>query len=197
MEVLDQVCNPTAVRGSGTPKRFWLWSKYGPSGPLPAPGHSNPRPSHSPLLFSWLQNASGYLSTWGVSFFSLIFTHKMCISRTKAAMMSSLVSANFFPVSLRNSCATSISNPVFGLSTQTDTAMYHAAFFFTKWISKALYCIKLHPPSITENDCPPSSANVVFSFSLAPVSEDKDRRYPQQIKTICLALIFFFKGIKL
>ena len=102
---MDQVGGPSAVRASGTPKRFWLWSKYGPSGPLPAPGHTNPRPSHIPLLFSWLQNASGYQSRWGVFFFffSLIFTHKMCISRTKAAMMGPLVSANFLPVLSRNS----------------------------------------------------------------------------------------------
>lgn len=65
-EVLDQVGGPSAVRASGTPKRIWLWSKYGPSGPLPAPGHTNPRPSHIPLLFSWLQNASGYRSRWGI-----------------------------------------------------------------------------------------------------------------------------------
>lgn len=70
-EVLDQVGSPCAVRASGTPKRFWLWSKYGPSGPLPAPGHTNPRPSHISLLFSWLQNASGYQIRWGAFFFSL------------------------------------------------------------------------------------------------------------------------------
>lgn len=68
-EVLDQVGSPCAVRASGTPKRFWLWSKYGPSGPLPAPGHTNPRPSHISLLFSWLQNASGYQIRWGAFFF--------------------------------------------------------------------------------------------------------------------------------
>lgn len=67
-EVLDQVGSPSAVGASGTPKRFWLWSKYGPSGPSPAPGHTNPRPSHILLLFSWLQNASGYQSRWGVFF---------------------------------------------------------------------------------------------------------------------------------
>lgn len=67
-EGLDQVGGPSAVRASRTPKRFWLWSKYGPSGPLPAPGHTNPRPSHISLLFSWLQNASGYQSRWGVFF---------------------------------------------------------------------------------------------------------------------------------
>lgn len=107
---MDQVGGPSAVRASGTPKRFWLWSKYGPSGPLPAPGHTNPRPSHIPLLFSWLQNASGYQSRCDVFFFffSLIFTHKMCISRTKAAMMGPLVPANFLPVLFKNSCATSI-----------------------------------------------------------------------------------------
>lgn len=105
---MDQVGGPSAVRASGTPKRFWLWSKYGPSGPLPAPGHTNPRPSHISLLFSWLQNASGYQSRCCVFFFSLIFTHKMCISRTKAAMMGPLVPANFLPVLFRNSCATSI-----------------------------------------------------------------------------------------
>lgn len=96
--VLDQVGSPSAVRASRTPKRFWLWSKYRPSGPLPAPGHTNPRPSHTPLLFSWLQNASGYQSRWGVFFLSLIFTHKMCISRTKAAMIEPLVPGNFLPI---------------------------------------------------------------------------------------------------
>lgn len=100
--VLDQVGSPSAVRASRTPKRFWLWSKYGPSGPLPAPGHTNPRPSHIPLLFSWLQNASGYQSRW-VLFFSLIFTHKMCISRTKAAMIGPLVRGELSPNLSRNS----------------------------------------------------------------------------------------------
>lgn len=100
---MDQVGSLSAVRASETPKRFWLWSKYGPSGPLLAPGQANPRPSHISLLFSWLQNASGYQSRWG-SFFSLIFTHKMCISRTKGAMMGPPVFTNFLSILSRNSC---------------------------------------------------------------------------------------------
>ena len=74
-------------------------------------------------------------------FFSLIFTHKMCISRTKAAMMGPLVSANFLPVLSRNSCAASIRFAVIPSLRRrrlyTDTAMYHLAtlagdFFFNK-----------------------------------------------------------------
>lgn len=39
---------PVPSGASGTPKRFWLWSKDGPSGALSAPGHTNPGPSHIP-----------------------------------------------------------------------------------------------------------------------------------------------------
>lgn len=41
----------------------------------------------------------------GALFFSLIFTHKMCISRTKGAMMGPPVFANFLSVLSRNSCS--------------------------------------------------------------------------------------------
>lgn len=161
-EVLDQVSGPNAVRASGTPKRFWLWSKYGPSGPLPAPGHSNPRLSHIPLLFSWLQNASGYQSRWGVSFFLLIFTHKMCISTTKASMMGPYLSANFLPVLSGISCATSICNPFVLAMFKTPKWPCITFLFLTKGISKGLCCIKHLPPSITENYCPLLSKWHVF-----------------------------------
>lgn len=128
---MDQVSGPSTVGASGTPKRFWLWSKYGPSGPLPAPGHANPRPSFH-FYFPGCKMPLA-IRAGGVCFFSLIFTHKMCISRTKAVMMGPLVSANFLPVLSGNSCATSIRCTVIPflqrhlLYTETDTTVYHIA----------------------------------------------------------------------
>lgn len=68
-----------AVRALRTPQRFQLWSKYGPRGPSPAPGHTNPRPAHIPALFSWLHNASGYLSWWGVLFSFFLYLLIKCV----------------------------------------------------------------------------------------------------------------------
>lgn len=68
-----------AVRVLRTPQRFQLWSKYGPRGPSPAPGHTNPRPAHIPALFSWLQNASGNLSWWGVLFSFFLYLLIKCV----------------------------------------------------------------------------------------------------------------------
>lgn len=76
---------PRAVRGLRSPQWFWLWSKCRPCRASPALGHTNPRPAHILPLFSCLQIASGCLSWWDVlfSFFFSLFTHKMCIRRTK------------------------------------------------------------------------------------------------------------------
>lgn len=70
-------------------------------------------------------------------FFSLIFTHKMCISRTKAAMMGPLVSANFLPVLSRILLpfALKSSHSSEDMRTETNTTTYHVAeldadFFF-------------------------------------------------------------------
>lgn len=68
-----------AVRALRTPQRFQLWSKYGPRRPSPAPGHTNPRPAHIPALFSWLHNASGYLSWWGVLFSFFLYLLIKCV----------------------------------------------------------------------------------------------------------------------
>lgn len=125
---------PSAVRAGRSPKRFWLWSKYGLSGPFPAPGHANPRPSHISLLFSWLQNASGYQRRWG-AFFPLIFTHKMCISRTKAAMMGPLVLDNFFSILSRNSCTVSPSRTKMYNFSFKNKLRFFFCFFFQLLVS--------------------------------------------------------------
>lgn len=90
----------------------------GPVEPLPAPGHSNPRPSHIPLLFFlvakclWLSEQVGCVyacvcvRVCECVFSPLIFTHKMCISRTKAAMIGPLAPLNFLPICRGISCNT-------------------------------------------------------------------------------------------
>lgn len=105
-ENLDQVRCPSAVRAARTPKRFWLWSKYKPSGPLPAPGHTNPRPFHIPLLFSWLQNASGYPSRCFFSFPYLLI--KCALVEPKKPWWALLCWLTLSPVLSRHLCATYI-----------------------------------------------------------------------------------------
>lgn len=102
--VLSGAVEPPSGSGFGV--------NMGPVDPFPPQGTQTPG---LPTVHFYFPGCKMPLAIWahGVFlFFSLIFTHKMCIIRTKAAMMSSLVSANFFPVPLRNSSATSISNLV-------------------------------------------------------------------------------------
>lgn len=103
-EVSVQVDGPSTARAGGTPKRFWLWSKYGPSGPPSRPRASKPQAfPHFTFIFLvakclWLSEQVGRFPPP-----PLIFTHKMCISRTKGSVMGPLVLANFLSVLSRNS----------------------------------------------------------------------------------------------
>lgn len=77
----------------------------GPADPFPPQGTQTPGLPTFHFYFPGCKMPLA-IRSGGVLFFSpLIFTHKMCISRTKAAMMDPLVLANFLSVLSRNSCA--------------------------------------------------------------------------------------------
>lgn len=117
--VLDQGGGPTsaAARASRTPKRFWLWSKYGPSGASSCPRALKPQAfPHPTFIFPGCKmplaiRAGGVCVSVCVCecvFSPLIFTHKMCISQTKAAVIGPLAPLNFLPICRGISRTTSV-----------------------------------------------------------------------------------------
>lgn len=77
----------------------------GPADPFPPQGTQTPGLPTFHFYFPGCKMPLAIRSGGVLFFFPLIFTHKMCISRTKAAMMDPLVLANFLSVLSRNSCA--------------------------------------------------------------------------------------------
>lgn len=105
----------------------------GPADPFPPQGTQTPGLPTFHFYFPGCKMPLA-IRSGGVLFFSLIFTHKMCISRTKAAMMDPLVLANFLSVLSRNSCAGLFTINTFLLKrhvlyAEADTTMDHV----TKW----------------------------------------------------------------
>lgn len=117
--------------------------------------------AHKPQAFPYstviflVQNASGYQSWWGF-FYIFLFTHKMCIRRTKSVMKRPLSSTNLLSVLVGLS---SLYSPHFppAYIALLPSQMCGVSYRLGKGLSFDLGDFKgsgLHyPPPITENYC--------------------------------------------
>lgn len=88
--VLSRPVEPPSGSGFGV--------NTGPADPFPPQGTQTPGHPTFHFYFPGCKMPLAIRAGGVCVFSSLIFTHKMCISRTKAAVMGPLVSANFLPI---------------------------------------------------------------------------------------------------